>query len=48
MGRSFPSEPLAGSALAKFLDTVRNDKRFGPEVAEYRYLAPVAPRYGAL
>lgn len=48
MGPSFPSEPWAGSALGKLLHAVRSDKRFSPEIAECRYLAPVPPRYADL
>jgi DEAD/DEAH box helicase domain-containing protein len=39
---------LAASALGEFLRAIRSDKRFGPEIAEYRYLPPVAPRYADL
>lgn len=48
MGPSFPSEPLTASALGKFLSTIRTDKRLGPDIAEYRYLPPVEPRYAEL
>ncbi|HXG52463.1 MAG TPA: DEAD/DEAH box helicase [candidate division Zixibacteria bacterium] len=42
------SGSTAAPDLEDFVRAIRRDKRFGPEIAEYRYLPPAPPRYAEL